>query len=115
MQNLVTQQTLINLLATDKQIDVIGRALVVLFKNQTEEEKRDNDVKVNNNVGFTGADGRSGTITAKYYIKHGTLLDWQIERWMSPNVNGVPRIAKYWKQLNVAANQRVATQKELPL
>jgi hypothetical protein len=81
----------------------IGRALVVIFNNQTEEEKRASDVREDNGIGFTGADGHSGCITAKYFLKHGTLLDWQVDRWMKKNAKGTPRISKYWRQLDAAA------------
>lgn len=88
---------------------VLGRALVVLFNNQTESEKKHNDTSVYNNIGFTSADARSGTITAKYFIRHGTLTDWQREMWLKPNKNGEARIIKYHKQLDVAAKHRQAT------
>ncbi len=85
----------------------IGRALVVIFNNQTEEEKRASDVREDNGIGFTGADGHSGCITAKYFLKHGTLLDWQVERWLKKNAKGTPRISKYWRQLNAAAQKKI--------
>ena len=86
----------------------IGRALVVLFNNQTEDEKQVNDTNQNNGIGFTGADAHSGCISAKYFLKHGTLQDWQIERWTKRNRHGQMRIAKYWRQLDRAAQQKRA-------
>ena len=82
---------------------VIGRALVVLFNNQTRDEKSMNTTNQDNGIGFTGADAHSGSITAKYYIKHKTLMDWQVERWTKPAASGYARLAKYHKQLNAAA------------
>lgn len=80
---------------------VIGRALAALFKYQTDAEQNRNDVEVHNNVGFTPSDGRTASITAKYFLKHGKLLDWQIEKWMKINPRtGYPRICKYDRQLN---------------
>jgi hypothetical protein len=102
----VTKQFIAQYFATHDEAhnaQFIGRALVVLFNNQTEAEKRVNNVTVDNGIGFTGADGHSGSITAKYFLKHGTLLDWQVECWMKGNKKGVARIAKYWKQLDAAA------------
>jgi len=84
---------------------VIGRALVVLFNNQTRDEQSMNATNQDNGIGFTGADAHSGSITAKYFIKHKTLLDWQIERWTKPAASGYARLAKYHKQLNDAANK----------
>ena len=84
-------------------VQVIGRALVVLFKNQTRDEQAMNSTNKDNGIGFTGADAKSGSITAKYFIKHNTLLDWQVERWTKRASNGYARLAKYHKQLNEAA------------
>lgn len=116
MAAIVTKETLKQMLKNPnpRYVDmVLGRALVVLFNNQTETEKQANETKVYNEVGFTGADARSGTITAKYFLKHGKLSDWQREAWLRPDKHGTPRIVKYHKQLNAAAAKRQATQ--LPL
>lgn len=83
---------------------VIGRALVVLFNNQTRDEQSMNATNKDNGIGFTGADAHSGSITAKYYIKHKTLMDWQIARWTKRGTRGYSRLAKYHKQLNNAVN-----------
>lgn len=105
----VTPASLTALLSRDDlRPHVIGRALVVLFEHQTTSEKASNSTKITNNVGFTQADARSGTITAKYYLKHKTLLAWQMDRWMKPARNGTPRIVKYWRQLNAAAAAKAA-------
>ena len=84
---------------------VIGRALLVLFKNQTRDEQSMNTTNKDNGIGFTGADAHSGSITAKYYIKHKTLMDWQVDRWTKRGSRGYSRLAKYHKQLNEAANR----------
>lgn len=88
---------------------VVARALIVVFKNQTKDERSLNQTTENNGIGFAGCDARSGTITAKYAIKHGTLLDWQYERWVKPSgKNQMPRICKYHKQINEAAKNRIS-------
>ena len=56
-----------------------------------------------NGIGFTGADAHSGCLTAKYFIKHGTLADWQVERWTKLSKSGFSRLTKYHKQLNEIA------------
>lgn len=86
---------------------VIGRALVVLLNNQTHDEQAMNATTKDNGIGFTGADAKSGSITAKYFIKHKTLLDWQIDRWTKPAASGYARLTKYHKQLNVAAESKI--------
>ncbi len=85
---------------------VVGRALVALLQRQTADEQRANDTRVWNAVGFSGADARSGTITAKTFIGRGTLLDWQLAKWTKPAKNGYPRLCKYAKQLNEIAMEK---------
>jgi len=111
---IVTKDFIENFIATHSEKEVahfIGRALVVIFNNQTEDEKRDNETRVYNNIGFTGADGRVGALGAKSFLKNGTLLDWQVDQWTKRNKQGTMRIAKYWRQLNKAA-ERKAQRKE---
>jgi len=100
-------QAMLDTADADKRTRIIGRALVVLFKRQTADERQNNDVNVENGVGFTGADGESGCIGAKYFIKHGTLLDWVVDKWMKKNDKGFSRLVKYHKQLNEAAEAKV--------
>lgn len=78
----------------------IGRALVALFNRQTAEEKQTNDTKFLNGIGFSANDGRIGALGAKYYMKYGTLLEWQLKPWLKLDKKGYPRIVKYAKQLN---------------
>lgn len=106
MQAIVTRQSLQDLLNRDNRefvMHVVGRALVVLFNNQTESEKCSDATEQDNGIGFSGADARSGTLTAKSYIKNGRLQDWQVDRWLKPGSNGYARLTKYAKQLNEAA------------
>jgi hypothetical protein len=104
---IVTAQNLNQMLQDPvKRQHVIGRALVALFRRQTEAERQTNDTRVWNTVGFSGADARRGSLTAKYYLKHKSLLDWQVEQWMRPARNGLPRLCKYTRQLNEIAIQR---------
>ena len=98
----VTRESLVSLLERKPEATV-GRALVALFRKQTDSEKGGNTAEQDNGVGFSGADARSGSITAKYYIKHGYLMVWQVEAWTKPAKNGYPRLCKYVKQLNAIA------------
>lgn len=109
MNAIVTRESLSKMLEKDP-VKVVGRALVALFKaGQTEAERAANVTEVWNGVGFSGADARSASLTAKYFIKHGTLLDWQVANWTKPARNGFPRLCKYAKQLNaIAEAKRVA-------
>ena len=106
----VTRKSLTELIMREDEVGMhaIGRALVHLFRRQTEAERDMNTTCVENMRGFTGADGRRGALTAKYYIKHKQLLDWQMEIWRRPNKNGVPRLAKYWAQINEEAQKKAS-------
>lgn len=113
MENLVTKESLVRLLDSGRRADVVGRALVAIFKiNQTADEQSSNDTRQFNGIGFSGADARSGSITAKYYIKHGRLLEWQVDRWTALTKNGYPRLCKYAKQLNEIAVQKAAARQQ---
>lgn len=108
MSKLVTRESLIKLLQNEERRQhVIGRALVVLFHGQTKTEQAANVTNLHNDIGFSGSDARDGSITAKYYLKHGTLLPWQVENWMKP-FRGFPRITKYTRQLNQIAQEKAA-------
>lgn len=98
---IVTRESLILMIQTSptkRQKHIVGRALVAIFNKQTDEEKNINSTKENNGIGFAGCDARTGSITAKYYLKHKTIEDWQLEKWLTND-----RIIKYHKQLNAIA------------
>lgn len=108
---MVTKQSIegmISQASLEKQAHIIGRACMALFKRQTEDEKVSNGTKHFNQRGFTPADARQGSITAKYYIKHRALQDWQIAQWTKIESRGNMRIAKYWRQLAEEAAAKAA-------
>ncbi|RLD77631.1 MAG: hypothetical protein DRJ15_13170 [Bacteroidetes bacterium] len=93
---------------------MVGRALVALLKRQTSAEQHSNVTNEENGIGFSGADARSGSLSAKSFIKNkGKLLDWQLGKWTKPARNGYPRIAKYHRQLNEIARAKRPAQQEL--
>jgi hypothetical protein len=109
MTHLITRDSLQSMIdkGGDYQMHVVGRALVVLFKRQTAVERSVNTTNVENGVGFTGTDGKSGCIGAKSYIKHGHLQDWVVEMWVKRSERtGYSRIVKYWRQLDAAAKEK---------
>jgi hypothetical protein len=106
---LVTRESLTTMIEQAneaKRQAIIGRALVVIFNNQTENEKTVNQTNQDNGVGFTGADARAGCLTAKFWLKHQRLEDWMVDNWTRKNARGTMRIAKYHKQLNTAAEKK---------
>lgn len=85
---------------------MIGRALVALLQRQTDFEQRRNKTSVANNAGFSAADAKSGTLTAKAFMKRGRMLDWQLQKWTRDTKGGTPRIAKYHRQLNEIVEEK---------
>jgi len=85
---------------------VLGKALVAIFKRQTEAEQTTDSTQNDNGVGFAGCDARSGSLTAKFFMKHNTLADWQVAAWTRVGKNGYARICKYHAQLNEIATSR---------
>lgn len=85
---------------------VIGRALVHIHNRQTESEKVTNSTKEHNGIGFAGCDARSGSMTAKYYLKNNKLEQWMIEKWLKRGSNGFSRLTKYHSQLNEVATSK---------
>jgi hypothetical protein len=111
MQALLTKDSLKKMLvdATPEMRErIIGRALVVLFNHQTAAEQNSNTTNVDNGVGFASNDANSGSKTAKYFLRHNSLAQWQVEMWMRPGKAGYPRICKYHAQLNEAAKAKAA-------
>lgn len=87
---------------------IVARAVLALWKRQTYTEQADNDTQVTNYRGFTKSDARQGGLTAKYFLKHGKIEDWMVERWLKPDVRGTRRISKYWRQLDQIAKEKAA-------
>jgi hypothetical protein len=79
-------------------VSAVGRALVDIFNQQAAEEKSCNYTRLSNGMGFSKAHGRIGALAAKYFLKHGTLLDWQLKPWLKDK-NGKPMICQYEKQI----------------
>ena len=106
-EDIVTRESFMAMLAAgrDRQIKVVGRALVALMNRQTEDEKTGLQTKHDNSRGFSAPDAKSGTLCARYFLKHGTLQDWQFANWMRDE-RGIPRIAKYSRQLNEIALEK---------
>lgn len=109
MTSIVTKDSLNEMLRSENKAyvhAVIGRALSAILQFQTNEEKNSNETHVWNNIGFNGPDARSGSLTAKYWLKHGKLEDWMAERWLKVDRTGYPRICKYARQLNMVAEAK---------
>lgn len=106
-QILVTKESIQKMLDNPNRLyvmNVIGRALVAIWNRQTEDEKSTNETKIHNGIGFAGCDARSGSLTARSYLKNKRLEDWQMDRWMKKSEkSGYARLCKYHTQLNQIA------------
>lgn len=97
-----------------KVMHVVGRALVVLYKRQTESERAMHATVEHNGRGFTGCDADIGTSHAEFYIKNEFLTTKQIAVWLKPRgKQKFPRLCSYHKQLNEAAVAKAQTQLEV--
>jgi len=108
---MLTREKFNELIDRDDEVGMhaIGRALVHLFNRQTQDEKATNDTKVHNNLGFTSGDARSGSLSAKYYLKHKKLEDWQLKSWRKPSAKGGTRLGKYYRQIAEEAAKKEAS------
>jgi hypothetical protein len=128
LEPIVTKDVLKDMLDVDKYgIDyvqkVVGSALYSLLDVENPRSKVGayaRSVGPSNplaSVGFTPSDRRKGSITAKYYRKHGTLTPsdphtgkketWRVNVWIehkTKDPNSYPRLCYYTYQLNVIAN-----------
>ena len=106
---IVTRESLRDMLASasaERQQHIVGRALVAIFRRQTQSEQAGDETNRHNGVGFAHCDAYGGSMTAKSYLKHGALMSWQVESWTKVIHTGFPRICKYASQLNEVAYER---------
>lgn len=108
----VTREWIDNYINTQpdhKVSNMVGRALVALYNRQTPDERQTETATHDNHRGFDAFDAKQGTEAAQYFIKYGCFyLKWQWQQWTRKNKRGIPRIAKYAKQLNEVAEEKRA-------
>lgn len=100
-----TRKWMSDFISTQPQKQVgrlVGLVLSELFARQTEAEKAIDATKVNNAIGFTAFDARSGSQDAKAFAKYGSLAGFRVSRWTRKS-KGVPRICKYHGQIDQEA------------
>jgi hypothetical protein len=103
------------LLRTDTVgMNAVGRALVVLYHNQTASEQRIEATVNRNEMGFTPSDAKRGTGMAQWYLKTGFLTAKQLDYWTKPARTEAKRIriTKYWRQLLEAAQEKQRVQSQ---
>lgn len=77
----------------------VGRALLRLLENQTNDEQVAETVKHRNDKGFRPCHARMGTSMAKFFKSRGFLTEKQVAYWRVRDKNGNMRIAIYANQL----------------
>jgi hypothetical protein len=92
----------------DRDDKAVYRALYQIYQRQTESEQRTEDTKFRNDIGFSAADAKYLTYTAKWLIKYGKLDEYHLNK-----VRG--RIRRYWKQLAEIAAETAERRKEMGL
>lgn len=106
---LVTRDSLESLINNpNTRIRAIGRALVILYREQTPREKSQKATFEHNGVGFSACDAELGSRCAQYFIQHEDLQGWMVDVWISRGKTGRMRIAKYHAQLNRVALAKAA-------
>ena len=106
---LVTRDSLTEMLKSNnpKYVEaVVGKAMLALYNRQTEEEQSTEHTKVSNGIGFSAFDAELGTKVAKAWKANKHLDPWMVFPWLKKNKNGVPRLARYHRQLNEIALEK---------
>jgi hypothetical protein len=106
----ITKEQIVQLLETNDK--AVIRALLVVYANQTSMEQQLEQTAANNGVGFTGFEGKIGANMAKFAQRTGYLTPKQIAFWRKRDKRGVMKIGKYWKQLQVAAENKARAKGE---
>lgn len=102
MKKIVTPEWLANKVVQSPE-KVIARALLAVYQFQTASEQACRETSKRNNAGFSQADANVASRCVEHFIKTGQLKPWMITVWMHPTKNGLPRICKYHRQLNLIA------------
>lgn len=91
------KERIVELLATNDK--AVGRALLRLLQNQTNDEQVAQSVKYRNNQGFRPCHARMGTSMAEFFREKGYLSPKQAAYWRVRDKNGSMRIGIYATQL----------------
>lgn len=105
MKTIVTKDYL-KLKVAENPVLTIGKALVAIYERQTNDEKSALSTTHKNDIGFSAAHARIGSIGAKEFKNNKRLPTWVLKVWEHKDRKGYPRICKYAKQLNEIANEK---------
>lgn len=83
----------------NENVNTLEYCILLLYKQQTIDEKGSYSTNHQNNKGFNAADAKFFSITVDYIQQEKPLPDWRI-------VKATIRIRKYLKQLTKLYNER---------
>ena len=98
---MLSKDYIVNLLATNNK--AVGHALLVVNRNQTQDERNIEATRYHNGTGFRPCHAYMGTRMADFYAARGFLTPKQVAYWRKTDRAGNMRIAIYWRQLAEAA------------
>lgn len=75
----------------------LERALLVVYNNQTLDEKRSHDTNHDNGIGFTGTDAKFLSSTAEFVMYSSYRDGFRLTPKQREHVR--PLILKYWRQI----------------
>lgn len=107
----LTRERIVEMLETNDK--AVGRALLVLLSRQTADEQSSETTRYTNGRGFGAFDAEMGTSMAKFFGRTGYLSPKQLACWRKRDKHGNMRIAKYWRQLIEAAEEKAARNMEI--
>jgi len=93
-----TEKQIVNILNTKPM--AVERAIVAIYKNQTDAEKNAGATLEDNGIGFSGADARMGSYMANWHISTGKPFTGKFKKRAARMAH------KYRKQLVVIANAK---------
>lgn len=100
-----TKAEILELLRTNDR--AVERALLTLYRRQTDDERAGETTRHENSVGFSQAHAHKFSSFAKQILKGYRLSAKQLA-WCRYHTNGNTRIGRYWAQLVEEANANEA-------
>jgi hypothetical protein len=91
------KEKILNLLAVNDK--AVGRAILRVYANQTQDEQNLQHVIYKNGKGFRPQHARMGTSMAEFLLKKGFLSSKQVAYWRVRDKKGTMRIGIYANQL----------------
>jgi len=99
------EELIVNLVQCNREY--VECYLLFLFHKQEDDEKARHKTIHRNGVGFNAVDASIFTSMAERLLSGHSLSSDELAACCEPMKNGKPRLAKYWRQLLKAQNERL--------